>query len=90
MTGPVSTTLATLLREHLKYLAPNERLDETASLKYLGLDSMAIVTLTIEIEDEFGVTLSDRDLVPETFGSLASLSSVVERTRRAQGQVGAS
>ncbi len=71
----------TIVRRHLKYLAPDEELAPQASLKGLGLDSMAAVTLMFDIEDEFAVTLPDSHLTPETFATPASLWGVIDALR---------
>ena len=62
-----------LLRPHLRYLDADADLPADASLRDLGLDSMASVALMLDLEDHFGCTLPDRLLTPETFASPTSL-----------------
>lgn len=62
-----------LLRPHLRYLDADADLPGDASLRDLGLDSMASVALMLDLEDHFGCTVPDRLLTPEAFASPASL-----------------
>ncbi len=43
------------------------------------LDSLDIVSLITEINDNFDVAITAKDIVPENFNSLAALWSLVER-----------
>lgn len=51
-------------------------------------DSMAVVTVVTGIEEQFGIVIDDEDLTEETFATMGSLSSFVDR-KRAEQQVGA-
>jgi acyl carrier protein len=82
----VNPDLVKIVRSHLKYLAPTEPLGEDASLKNLGLDSMAAVTLLVDIEDEFDVALPDSEIIPATFETVASLWAAVQRVRTTSGR----
>lgn len=62
-----------ILRGHLKYLPADRGLAPDAVLRELGLDSMAAVTLMLDLEDEFGVTIPDSALTAETFRTPDSL-----------------
>jgi acyl carrier protein len=68
-----------ILRSHLRYLAPAEELTPDTSLRELGLDSMMAVALLLDLENEFGVTLPDSSLNPETFASANHLWAEVEK-----------
>ncbi len=46
-------------------------------LKSLGLDSMRIIDLLLEVETEFGVTFTDDLLTPETFRTPSTLRAAV-------------
>ena len=50
------------------------------SLLDLGLvDSLGVLELVEFVSDSFGITVSDEDLNPDNFGSIASLAIFVER-----------
>lgn len=57
--------------------------DMDAHLSDLGLNSMKVVELLLEIESEFEVTLPDELLVAETFRTAANLKAAVARARHA-------
>jgi acyl carrier protein len=46
------------------------------------LDSLGILDLVAYLEGEFAITVSDEELLPEHFETLACLSAFVERKRR--------
>ena len=43
------------------------------------IDSLGILEVVAFIEKEFGVAVSDEDLLPENFGSIGSLSNFVQQ-----------
>ena len=45
----------------------------------LNLDSVAVLELVVEVENQFGVTFEDEDLSVELFSSVGSLASAVEK-----------
>ena len=45
----------------------------------LNLDSVAVLELVVEVENQFGVTFEDDDLSVELFNSVGSLTSAVEK-----------
>ena len=59
-----------------------ERYDGRDPLAARVVDSLGIEQIVTYIEEEFGVRLTDEDLVEESFESLSSLAAVVD-TRRA-------
>ena len=64
---------ATILRQYLRYLPADEPLPPAASLRDLGLDSMASVALMLDLEDRFAVSLPDSALTAQTFADPRSL-----------------
>ncbi len=54
-------------------------LEEDVSLKECGVDSLALVTLVVSIEEAFGVSFSDDDLQPENLHALSDLVALTER-----------
>ena len=71
-----------ILRSHLRYLAPSEELAPDMPLKELGLDSIVAVALLLDLESEFGVTLPDSSLKSETFATANQLWAEVEKAAR--------
>ena len=45
------------------------------------IDSLGILEVVTFIEKEFSITVSDEDLLPENFGSVASLTTFVQSKR---------
>ncbi len=64
------------LKAYLPY-AECEELSAADDLAALGLDSMGVVQLLVELEDRFNVELSDNLLDEGTFTSVGSLWSAV-------------
>jgi acyl carrier protein len=77
----IDDRFAGLLRQHLPYLAPDEQLDENASLRDLGLDSMGMVELLSAVESAYDVQLRDDALNTETFATPATLWQAVSAVR---------
>jgi acyl carrier protein len=56
--------------------------DDTSSFLAQGiLDSTGVLELVTFVEDHFGISVHDDELVPANFDSLAALSAYVERKR---------
>ena len=45
------------------------------------LDSCAILSIVSELQDEFGITITPADIIPENFNSAKALFAMVERLR---------
>ena len=45
------------------------------------LDSFAILSIVGEIEDEFGVSVTPAEIIPENFNSAESLWNMIERLK---------
>ena len=45
------------------------------------LDSFAILSIVGEIEDEFGVSVTPAEIVPENFNSMQALWEMIERLK---------
>jgi len=43
------------------------------------LDSFDIVSLVVELEEKFNVTIDALDIVPENFGSAEAISKVIQK-----------
>lgn len=73
-----------ILRRHLP-LFDGQELNANEKLADLGLDSLGIVGMLMDLEDGFAVTIPDNLLVQETFASAASLWAVISKLQVANG-----
>lgn len=62
----------TILRAHLPFANAAELADDE-SLSDLGLDSMGLVALMADLEDQYGVELPDEFVAEATFETVGSL-----------------
>ena len=60
-------------------LAKDVDIDADTVLKDVGVDSFSIVEIVLFIERKYGKLIPDHLMVPETFVSLKSLATVVEK-----------
>lgn len=61
-------------------MAKKRRLGSEASLLEGGIvDSIGILDIVTFIEQAFGVQVSDEDLLPENFGSIAAIAGFVQQ-----------
>lgn len=67
------------LRAHLPY-AEKDGLSASDDLAALGLDSMGVVQLLVDLEDRFEVELADEVLDEGTFATVGSLWAAVSGT----------
>lgn len=64
----------------IKSINPLAKVDETTKLlDEHTLDSLSMITLVSELEDEFDVEISARDIVPENFETVAAIAELIER-----------
>ena len=80
MTKPENTVRAPLLAvlgKHLRLVADADGIPLTADLADLGLDSMAAVSLLMDLESTFDVTFPDEMLTAETFQSASTLEQAI-------------
>jgi acyl carrier protein len=64
------------------YVADPARLDDAQSLLEGGiLDSTGVVEMLTFLEEQFGIQIADRDIVPENFDSIERLDAFVTRSR---------
>ncbi|WBB53723.1 phosphopantetheine-binding protein [Verrucosispora sp. WMMD573] len=74
--------LATLPGTSTQEISPDDRLAD------LGLNSLLLVQLVVQIEEEFGINMPDETLTEETFHSVDTLWSTVSAVRQSRPQVG--
>lgn len=76
-------TYRTEIRDFLvdRFLFGNDsKITDTMSLVESGtIDSTGILELVAYVEERFSVSISDEEIVPEHFDSIAKLSTFIER-----------
>jgi acyl carrier protein len=58
-----------------------EALKDSDFLEDVGVDSLKSVTLLLEIESTFNISVPDEFLTPESFATVGSLWSTIERIK---------
>jgi acyl carrier protein len=85
-------SIAAQVREYIRQnflFGKNERLGDADSLLDRGIiDSTGAMELVVFIENEFGVEVSDSDLVPENLDSIGGISAFVARKLEQQKPTG--
>ncbi len=82
----VTTRIKGFLIEHFPS-ARKQALAEDDHLLANGiLDSLGVLDLVGYLEQEFGITISDEDLVPEHFESLGRLTAFVEEKQSVESR----
>lgn len=66
-------SLEQILRAHARFLASGTDIDPDVSLASLGVDSLDIIELVVQIEDTFDVEIPPERVTPETFSTPASI-----------------
>jgi len=59
--------------------------DDTSLLESGILDSLSLLQLVVFLEERFGITVGDQDLLPENFASVTTICAYL-RTREPQKQ----
>jgi acyl carrier protein len=77
--GEIGGRIRALLAERLRVSADEAAIADDASLLDLGLDSTAILTLVVGLEETFDIEIADQDINPHNFGSLRSIGDYVAR-----------
>jgi len=72
--------LADVLSE--KYDVPREAISPEATLTELGLDSLTVVELLFDVEDEFGIEIPEERA---NFQTLAEAAALVDELVQAKG-----
>lgn len=58
--------------------------DEMSLLQHGVVDSTGVLEVVAFLEQAFGVTIDDAELLPENFDSIARMAALVERKQRAR------
>jgi len=76
----VNEIIRTVLREHGRLAVPIEQLSAGDDLFAAGLDSTAVVSVMLALEDRFDVEIPDRLPTRRSFSSLAALEQLVSQS----------
>ena len=80
----VADTIRDFILQELAADQQELNISQSDDLVAMGvLDSMAILQLADYLEKEFGVKVSDNDMVPENFGSLERIDQFVQKKKSA-------
>ena len=83
---PATTTaedvISLLTTEHL--LEPDEPITPEADLFALGLDSMALMQLMLQIEVRFGIVIGPAELSRDHFATAEALAGFLNRKRASE------
>ena len=66
-------SLEQILRANARFLAAGADIDPDLSLASLGVDSLDIIELVVQIEGKFDVEIPPYRVTPETFSTPASI-----------------
>jgi len=77
----VETTIRDHIGESLGPMAPADLDADTPLLEHDLLDSIGIYELVVHLEERYKITIFDEEVVPENFGTIASLAKLVEGKR---------
>jgi len=66
-----------VLREFMPHLEPGTDPSPDVALSSYGLDSLALISLMLELEDRLGVTFPDESMTQEAFATARALSDTV-------------
>jgi acyl carrier protein len=83
---PWTPEYESVLRQHLP-LAGADPIPPAAELRDLGLDSLELVSLLLDLEESFGVTVPDELLVGPTFATAGSLWTAMSSLTAPEGQL---
>jgi acyl carrier protein len=74
------------LIEEANWDGPREELtDDLALIEQHVIDSMLLLRMVAWLESEYGIAISDADVVPSNFGSIERISSLIAAKRGTPG-----
>jgi acyl carrier protein len=80
MVEPIETTIRTYIAENLLFSGNGyPYTDDTSFLEEGIVDSMGIMELVLFVDEQFGITVEDEELVPDNFDSVTRLASYIRR-----------
>ena len=72
----------TVLRRHCRFAAPDAKLDPDTALTLLGVDSMEIISLIVDLESALGIYIPEDVLTPQAFATPSALWAMMESNFR--------
>lgn len=75
----IDRKLNDILLQHLPEAPANKSLSTEQSLVDLGIDSLRLVELIVNLEDSFGIVIPDEEMLAENFSTVGSVSNLVNR-----------
>lgn len=63
----------------IKKISQTEQIEESDTLEKLGFDSLEMVILLLEIEEAFGITLTESDMDPFELNKVSDIVSLVKK-----------
>ena len=60
-------------------LSEDVELTEDTDLTTLGLDSMTCVEVVVNLEEEFGITVEEEDLLAENMASIHCIKDLIQK-----------
>src|SRR6185437_5229755 len=75
----VRTGIRQFILQHFPLSQKREFTDDASLLESGIVDSIGILEIVSYLEQEFAIQVSDDDLLPENFGSVAGIAAFVER-----------
>jgi len=81
----ISIKLREFIVKNLLFSASGYEFDDNVSFLDEGIiDSLGIIELVSFVESQYGVSVADRDLVPDNFDSIAKLTAYIGRKLEAK------
>ena len=71
------TSLYTIIENQLS--TPRHLNDDMLLIEDLGMDSLRLMNLVLDIEDEFGISFDDGNLLFENFNRIGDLRDIIEK-----------
>lgn len=79
MEKPVITQVKEVISQNVRLHVAASAMPDDFKLAGESLDSMAVTSLLLALEEHFGFTFDDDELSVEAFATVASLTELVER-----------
>lgn len=78
----ISTRLREYVTENFLYTRQDYEFSDTDSLLGHGIiDSMGVIELITFVQDEFGISVEENEIIEENFGTLAAITRFIESKR---------
>ncbi|PJM98522.1 acyl carrier protein [Streptomyces sp. CB01201] len=77
----IGEELQTVIRNQAPDLSEGRPLTADDKLLDLGIDSLGLVELIINIEESFSIVIPDEDMLADNFTSVGTVADLVERIK---------